>query len=510
MIKNIRSDSLKLSVTFLLFICFTFLPSYLPNTNERLWKNYYLLCIKKEFNYEKNISSFIWEQNISYENTGVNFTVFNDKENVKLKDLESRFDQRDPRLDPYMKNLKSYFFGDDSWNYIYIPADMPVQYVFLNLFLTLPGYGKLWIISDFNISKEILSVFITALFFILVINLKNKNRIFVSFSFISWINVILSGNFNDLVTFLIVFPAVFLIIDISIDFINLKIHFPQKSLKDNIDYNNLKGRLLYLCIVLLIPIAGRLTNGTFLTETVRITFPVLSCFSMLGLYFYFNRIRMKTKSHELFYPVSIIKEKKWDKINKPVLITIAALLIIVPVIFSIEAPVSGIKVPVPEKIDGAEDFSWDSLEKLHNIENNSVLPDISDYVMHAAYQDGFVYGAEYDFPVKNSELLIDSYEVSKESGRIEKYYETVLQYDDSWLENMFKNLKKGSISKMLFDQDRPVSVNLSERNRYLEDFTLCFGLFVFILFPFFFIDSLWTSNQLYGNKDNKRKFKSFK
>ena len=86
-----------------------------------------------------------------------------------LEDLDSRFDERDPRLDPYMKELKNYFFGEDSWNYIFIPSDKPIQYIFINLFFSLPDYGSKWIISDFNISREILSILFTAVFFILIL-----------------------------------------------------------------------------------------------------------------------------------------------------------------------------------------------------------------------------------------------------------------------------------------------------------------------------------------------------
>ena len=84
-----KSDFIILLLIFFLFIFFTFLPSYFPNTNEQLWKNYYLLCVKKDFNYKEKLTGFVWEEIICYENTKVQFTAFNDLDEITLDKLES-------------------------------------------------------------------------------------------------------------------------------------------------------------------------------------------------------------------------------------------------------------------------------------------------------------------------------------------------------------------------------------------------------------------------------------
>jgi len=506
-LKRINLDFIVLLFIFFLFIAFTFLPFYFSNINKQLWKDYYLLCVKKGYDYKEKLSGFVWDDIICYENTSINLSVYNDIEEVALENLDSRLDERDPRLDPYMKELGDYFFGDDSWNYIFIPSNKPVQYVFINLFFSLPGYGTQWIISDFNISREILSILFTVVFFLLIFNLKDKNRMFTSFSFIPWLVIILTGSFYDLITFFIVFPALFLIIDIGVDLLKINFYFSDKSIKDNPDFKNLAGRFLYLIISVIVSFLSRITNDNLFIELFRILFPVFSCFGILSLYYYFNKIRINQSSHTPFYPVSILRENKWKKLNKPVLILIPLMIILVPIIFSIEAPLSRIKVPAPYVLKGAEDFSWNSLEMLNKYEPDSSLPDISDYVIHMAFQEGFVYGAEYQFPEGNRELIVDSYKENSVSGEIEKYYEVVLKFDQLWLEKILGSIQRGSLPKLLLDQEKPVYVIYSTKDMYFTEFSIwnCLGMIVFVFFPIFFIESLWTSNQLYGNKESTRK-----
>ncbi len=502
MIKRIKLDYIILFLLFLLFICFTFIPFNFPNTNQQLWKNYYLLCVKNDFNYKEKLNGFVWEDIISYENTEVTFTVFNDFSEISLKDLDERFDEMDPRLDPYMNSLKNYFFGDNSWNYVFIPSDVPVQFIFINLFLSLPDYGTKWVISDFNITKEILSIIFMTAFFLFIRNLKKKNKIFISFSFISWMVIILTGSFDDLITFYTIFPALFLIIDLGIGMLNDKIYFSDRKFENNPDYNNLKGRFGYLILVVILSLFNRITNDNVMIEIIRILFPVFSCFSVLGLYFYFNKIKVDKSSHELFYSVPIIKRNKWKQINKPTLILLIVIMILVPILFSIEAPLYKIEVPVPKEVDGVDDFSWNSLKILNNLEQNTGVPDISDYVVHMAFQEGFIYGAEYKLPEADEELVLDSYKENKETGEIEKYYEVVFKFDQLWLSNVISEISKGSFEKLFIDQGKPVSISYNIKDIYFNDFSLwnCLVLIIFVVFPIFFFDYLWTSTIIYDIK----------
>ena len=137
-----------------------------------------------------------------------------------------------------------------------------------------------------------------------------------------------------------------------------------------------------------------------------------------------------------------------------------------------------------------------------NPSSNTDVPDISDYVTHMAFQEGFIYGAEYKLPKADEELVSDFYKENKETGEIEKYYKVVFRFDELWLSNLISEINKGNFEKLFIDQGKPVSISYDIKDIYFNDFSLwnCLVLLVFIIFPIFFFDYLWTSTLIYGNK----------
>jgi hypothetical protein len=108
--------------------------------------------------------------------------------------------------------------------------------------------------------------------------------------------------------------------------------------------------------------------------------------------------------------------------------------------------------PRPAPLSRADEIDFAALRELES--DGAGLVDIADYVAHRAYQEGFVYGAEYGVPEAGEEITLSR--IRERDGRRVQEEEVVLRYDEGWLSRVLA--VETGIGPLLVNGNRPSGV----------------------------------------------------
>jgi hypothetical protein len=167
-------------------------------------------------------------------------------------------------------------------------------------------------------------------------------------------------------------------------------------------------------------------------------------------------------------------------------------------------------VPAPVFLPAAQSLSATSVEQMHTLWSESSgfpaegvrLPDISDYLTHRAFQEGFLYGRSYRFPLLDERVGISSY--SSGSGEaVERQFQEVIVFSEAWFDDLLARENPAGMVGLWLRQGTPVgsalvkqdllSFNRASLARHLI-ICLVFGL------PMVFLNNRLTPQLLYGIK----------
>jgi len=170
----------------------------------------------------------------------------------------------------------------------------------------------------------------------------------------------------------------------------------------------------------------------------------------------------------VFIPVSLRSPKERDGLRRRFVLLAALPVLAAPFLSQIGPPVSRAEIPVPRRVPGTRGYGWDVLGELSAPPGSedaaaAELPNVADYLAHAAYQTGLVYGMEYHLPARNERLEIAVFTEDESTDRIVKSSRLVATFGDSWLRERLSSLPVGSVARMLLDQRGAVRVRLSPR-----------------------------------------------
>jgi hypothetical protein len=119
------------------------------------------------------------------------------------------------------------------------------------------------------------------------------------------------------------------------------------------------------------------------------------------------------------------------------------------------AGVDGVPQPVP--LSGHDHVDFEALQAVDRA-SSSGLVDLSDYLAHRAYQEGFVYGAEYGLPAEGEALYLSRF--SREGESTVREREVVLRFDREWLEKTLQSAggNGASVASLLANGNTPAGV----------------------------------------------------
>ncbi|MDT8297466.1 MAG: hypothetical protein RQ801_04125 [Spirochaetaceae bacterium] len=178
------------------------------------------------------------------------------------------------------------------------------------------------------------------------------------------------------------------------------------------------------------------------------------------------KLRYLRRDHVLFEPVSLSGSFRTRSTGVPAsdysmmirfvpAVSIGAVLIALLAPFVLADSETDTLVPAA----GAALGSWSSpsaFQRLRDSKTAESLVDAGDLLASAAYQEGFLYGAEYRIPLPGDRLTIPSY---REEGNLMVASETtVVEYDESWLASTLERELSTGVGRLYGSQEGPVSV----------------------------------------------------
>ncbi len=407
----------------------------LGNTGEiaghgQIWSGYYTLVVPDRYG-EKPLLDRLgaagFAEVVTEGRTTVRVTAFSHLEEVYLSGLEERLEAEDPRYDPYMRRLPGFFRAEgihEGYRLFYLPAEHGVVRTALRLRRALGDEVEGWFLADFAGVHRWVAVSGLVVFSVLLTVLAKGRRLGTAAICIPWILGSLSiGG---------VWPAYAASVSIG-GFLLLASLREPKSLISVVGIGVvLLPSILLLQISAIPPRSGMAALGA--TLSVVILSWSLSRRTRLG------------KDHRLFAPLRILPpfpEEEATRLRRllpllPGLLLLGGALALLPL-------GRDIRVPAPAPLSGSG-----TLMELWRVSRGDELPNLSDFLAHVAYQEGFSYGAEFAFPTAAAPLTL--VEIREEEGRLVEGTLIAADYGAEWVQETLDSVPTGSIERLLLQQ----------------------------------------------------------
>jgi len=191
-------------------------------------------------------------------------------------------------------------------------------------------------------------------------------------------------------------------------------------------------------------------------------FTLLAAFGLGGGYAACLFLKERGREHGLFIPVTILHtagrvEKRQSWLRLTVITMILGVAVLLP---AMRNGGGGYPIPMPVRYKDVQTFSWQDIAALHGRKEPGSLPDLSDYLTHMAYQEGFMYNREYAFPRMNESITVKRFLEQDEAIFSES--DCVKQFTDTWYEDIMANASTHGITGLLLKQDSPSGVMTCE------------------------------------------------
>ncbi len=121
----------------------------------------------------------------------------------------------------------------------------------------------------------------------------------------------------------------------------------------------------------------------------------------------------------------------------------------------------GVAVPAPLRVPGADDLSHGSIARLERYRSGDRLPDLAMYLTHRAYQEAFMHGREFVFPQPGEEVTRERYR--RAADGITEETVVALRFDDDWVRQVRSETPSGSPMRLLWEQGEAVGVVFESR-----------------------------------------------
>ncbi|MBA7628982.1 hypothetical protein ES703_36479 [subsurface metagenome] len=458
-------------IGFILLISFGSLFIRPDRISARYWRGYYTVFLE-ELSRELAISiqSLPGIMGIVSQYTSeVAFNTFEGFETVEISRLDKRLDAIDPRFDPYMKSVPKYFRTEQGRfrEILYIRSDLNRAALFSKLQVLLAPRKVKWRLLEFDLPARTLQFLLFIIFFITVTGLK-KQAVFNLLDFLGllpWLIKLLTGDHQDLIAFFLIYPVWILLLE------EVSIFLKQGSSGRIIIFRFVLFMSIFLLVNLFLTLSP-FSPGTAPRLPISNLWALGANLLLIPLCYFLFIYRKSRHFHLLFEPLLILQGFKARKRLLDRQRLAAALLIIVALVsmplVMIEKKMSGLSIPLPQRISRREGITWAALERL-SVQNNKSLPDLSDYITHRAFHEGLSFGRLYRFPAPGERIYISSYRNTGQDGRILKTFRVVKQYKISWLAETLARAPVGSVQGLLLEQQAPVRVVIQEEARLMRE-----------------------------------------
>ena len=110
------------------------------------------------------------------------------------------------------------------------------------------------------------------------------------------------------------------------------------------------------------------------------------------------------------------------------------------------------------------------------------MPDLSDLVTHAAFQETMAFGRPWRLPSPDERVYVREFSSSPSTGIIDSRLRCVKVFDETWRKAVRRRTEAGSLEALLFSQGRPVAVAVRGSGRSLfREFPVTLGVLIALL-----------------------------
>jgi hypothetical protein len=410
---------------------------------------------------------------ITPDTTYVHVSRFRFVERVPLPHALRTLDPLDPRRDPWIERLGEYF-RFDGWNAVYARFDLSLYEADRVVRHALGGAGR---VAEWSGMHTVAALAVFAVAAIAVIIAFGRGRLRIVPALLPWIPAVAAVGLKAAAPAGVLAIFVGWVAAESIRVWRLRPHC-----------RSVNTETLWIRGVGL----AAATSGTavfvqhaagfaaLVPLLVALAGSVAGTAAVVGL-----TPRDRDADHRPFLPLSILSARLPTVIGRSwFLLSLALLpiLLVTPLLLDAAMPGSGVR-PVPDSIADGRAFGFDSLHEIWLDRRDDALPDLSAYLAHRAYQQGFVYGRAFGFPARDEQVSIARYR-EETDGLYSEYHETMIAFDDPWIEHVLSDVPAG-ITSMLVGIGYPAGVVLgygdaiySGHSRIVQHFTYVVLVFV--------------------------------
>jgi hypothetical protein len=424
----------------------------LPAKTTRVWKEFYTLVLREDAvsgetvrrALERTAPAAVWE--------GSAVVAVSDLEGVvqvPYAQLSDRLDRADPRFDPWLRGMDGWFrlrSGGRSWRVAYIPAGRTSAAVhrLLRRELGPPAPGR-WRLAEYDpLEKALVLAAWLAAALLLALARRAARAAQVSpwlaaACAVCWVPFLASGGIPELCVVLAVFPGW------------LRLAGLRRVLRAG------RGReaLLAFSATCAAALAALLVVAGF--SWFRVAGGVLAAASsvlLLGLRKPASELRRAVRRRRAFPgPGATVRLPARPALGLPLVAAVAALPLVLLVVPQLRAP----RVPVPQPLAARGGFDWRSIARLAGTRRDAgSLPDISDFVAHAAWQQTVVFGRPWGLPGDGEKVTVSEFVVSPATGAVVQRLRTVKSFDTAWLASVTRRPATPGVEAVLLAQGGPV------------------------------------------------------
>ncbi|MDC7234481.1 MAG: hypothetical protein PQJ58_14705 [Spirochaetales bacterium] len=411
----------------------------------RYWQNWYPLLIpvaSSNSTLEEEIYSLAGNDVVSSGSTVLEYSDYHDLETLPLRDFAAGKGpyQADPRIDPFMKTVHSYFY-QGTYEIFYLPSTKtPLEYK--RLFLASPVMEEAaWKLPDVN--DSLLPLILSAGVIVLLC-LGSLRFMITGASILAAGLILLQQGHCDVLP---VLGVTALLLRLALD-------------------GSGRGILRFLLPV--VPALAAWFAGLLPDGLLMLFIPVFISFGgsllLTGKPRVYRRKEkgkrrhtLRGRDHSLFDPVSLYEKKTVKTVVKegPSFLLIAAASVCLLAVLT--GGVVEIALPAPVPAAGWTRGAWD-YEGLVQTQDAGELPGAAEYIKHRAYQESFAYGAVYALPVPGSRISYTDY--SLEGDRVRETQRSVQDYSESWYASRLELMGKNGAGRLLASEPAPSAVVL--------------------------------------------------
>jgi hypothetical protein len=455
---------------------------------------------------------------VSRDTAEVLYTDFSGFATVPLSLVDRRFDALDPRLDDYMKNVSRYFSvrdGGTDWNVFYVATRRNPLYLSLILERIAGTSPADWYVCEAGRNEStILVALLGTAFFVCLLLLSSRTayRLILTAGIFPWLLALARGGIAEFMLF-------FFVAAYWAFFLREYLAFSENELLygwRDADKVPLLLRLgLYAGMILIVLVFVSLVKE----DLADITLALFGQAVLLAGHWGALRLLKFIKDQKGivlfrgFRPLTILRRlspRKPVSLRKGYAVHgLVVLLCLIPLALLIQPSAGGLSRPRLQPVSPEAGISLPALRRLSENQPASALPDLSDFVRHAAFQERLAYQEKpaYALPAAGERIVVSQYRLVGHPGaadaKIERDEQTMRSFDDAWLRTLEDEAGPSSVERMLFAQGRCLAVSFARQGAsavFAEKNWTIVIIFSIVLIPILLLHYTKLPSLVYGRE----------